>query len=276
MRKSENSAPRARESEWHVLQRCLALLRCILRGEATKSALLEIERAEADAIQDHDGVAFEKRLENDLHRLRVAPLNNRIVFDREHKSYSALEIDPPLIDLPPEAVKGLAFLQSAFIQDTPMYAEVRALANLVMQAIPAERRDEVTKLRGVLEIDLQRKDFDEISALIVEQIERAITNHQRLELHYAAASREDREVVIHTVEPIRRFFDTVRKHFYLEAYCLETRSSKGHFAWQEVRNYRLGRLVKVNILPKRFIPNAHRRRKIDLIYRLAPDCIIEE
>ena len=61
-----------REGQWQVVRRCLAIVRRVQRGPASREELVEavLAREGADAYGGTTGRALQRRVENDLQRIR--------------------------------------------------------------------------------------------------------------------------------------------------------------------------------------------------------------
>lgn len=261
-----------RRSTWSVSLRCLTLLLRLMRSETTTQEMLDI--VEQKAIADGENLsrsALQRRLEEDRFRLREW-FGCEWDYDRRADTYTLTAIERPLLDLTPEALRGLAFLQSAFSGDTaPMGEEVRALIDLLLMVLPEARLNELRRERGFLEVNLQSRDSDYISNEVQDILQRACSEHRQLEFEYYSPKQTDGQPRRHLVEPLRYYYDTVRTHYYLEAYWIETHGPKGHQLHEEIQPFRVGRIRNPRILPTHFRPGGRPVRKHELIYELAPE-----
>ncbi|HEX2907196.1 MAG TPA: WYL domain-containing protein, partial [Phototrophicaceae bacterium] len=176
-----------------------------------------------------------------------------------------------LVDLSPEAAQGVAFLQATFQTNTPMSAEVNLFLLAVLNLLPQERRDEIVQQRKLLEIDLRPRDQDAISPEVWDIIELACDSRRKLAFDYYSPSHSDGLPRHNLVEPERYFFDPVRSHYYLEAFCLEVRGPRHTWLREESVIYRLGRIRNPQVLPTHFVPRRHHPRTYELNYHLAPE-----
>lgn len=261
----------SRRSQWRVMIRCLGVLRCLMRGPTKNSDLLEIihEDARLDEEELTHSVA-RKRFEEDRARLKTW-LEVELEYDRTNDEYALLDIGHPLINLTDNAVRGLTFLDRTFSgDDAPMREDVRAFLEQVKMLLPAKRRKEIEKQRGLLELELGVQDSDEIDEHVWGAIHRSVAERRQLEIDYLSPSNESGIPRRHTVEPIRHFFDTTRKHYYLEAFWLQTRSQAGTFSYErKVQRFRLGRMSNATVLPTHFPANRRIPQK-ELVYELTP------
>lgn len=260
--------PQLRNSQWRVIERCMQLLLQLLRAPAHTDQLLDLVRQHSESDEDISDSALRKRFENDRQRLREW-FGCDLAFDHRSGIYELKSVDFPLLDLPDDAARGLAFLQATFIQNTPMQAEIKSLSDQIMMVIPEARRREVARERTI-QLDLATKDQDEIDPRVREAVERATYEHRLLEFWYHSPQQDDQKPRRHKVEPMRFFYDTIWKHYYLEAYCLETFSEAfGVVVKPDVRRYRLGRMREVKLLPQKFAPGRSLPR-YEIVYELAP------
>lgn len=259
-----------RQSQWIVFERCLALLRRLMRGTAKTDELLRIVEQHADDDQSTTASSVEKRFEKDRERLKEF-FGVQLRYDRSERAYRLLAMDCALIDLSPEAVRGLAFLQATFADETtPMQRQINTLIQTLTMALSTERRREIERERGLIELDLRKRDSDTIDDAIWDKVGQAVREHRELEFEYYSPQQEDEKPRTHCVESQRLFFDRMRAHYYVEAYCIEHRGPKGNFPDGTMHRYRLGRISNPVLLPRKFVPGVHVPRKHDLIYELSP------
>jgi len=103
-------------------------------------------------------------------------------------------------------------------------------------------------------------------------VERAKTGRRLLRFLYRSPSQADGIPRRHTVEPYERYFDPLRGHHYLYAFCRETDGPKGGWrAWRYWR-YRISRILpeEIEVLPDRLPPVRPRQKRYSLLYRLSP------
>ncbi len=262
--------PGDRGSQWRVILRCIALLRRLMRGDTPASELIAIIEQHDSDLVTADPEILQSRLEADISRLRKN-LKCEINYIHPEKVYRFISLDTALLDLPEDAIQGLAFLQKTFSADeTPHREQVMQLINQVLTLLPQERVKEVTRARGLLEIDLRSRDSKPIDAQILERVTLACNTHNEIEFVYRSPKQADEQPRTHRVEPMRCFLDPVRRHYLLEAYYLEVNGPFGRILKEGVRSYRLERMSDVHTLPKRFIPRQHRRTGVEIVYILRP------
>lgn len=233
-----------------------------------------LEIIHADARQDGEELERDlarDRFEEDRARLRdwfAVDLR----YDRSLDEYELINIDRPLIDLPEDGVQGLAFLEQTFNDNSaPMAGKVRSFLNIVMMLLPQDSRNQVEKQRGLLEMELGVRDEDEINANVWEAVKISVSERRCLEFDYMASRNQDGILRRHLVEPLRYFFDTERKHYYLEFIWLESRSPHKGIQDQnrKIGRFRLGRMSNPLVLMSHFPANQRIPTK-ELIYELQP------
>lgn len=256
---------------WDVVERCLALLVRLTRGPAITQELFEIIQSCGDSAEDLSNRQLRKRFENDRQKLEEI-FGCELDYNRADGTWALVSMDRPLIDLPPDALRGLAFLQTTFSADTaPMRHEVRALTDVMLMLISESGRDEVSRERGLIEVDLRPRDEDQIPDNVWSTVQKTCTRHQELEFDYLSPTYEDGIPQTHRVEPMRCYFDSVRAHYYLEAYCIEKRTTNGVIPRGQMRQYRLGRMSNPHELPRKFVPSQRKPEKQELVYELTPE-----
>jgi len=256
-----------RSTQGFVMERCLALLTRLLRASASSEELRAVTVSFSDPAETLSAKARERRFEEDLKRLRDW-FGCDVIYDHSTKRYRIDSIVNAPFDLPDDALRGLAFLQANFSnQSVPMRTEVLALFESIRRVLPESRWEYLRKHRGQIEIDLAQRDSDDISEPLKEQIRTACIEQRLIEFAYKP-NRTDGEVVCHRVEPYTYFFEN--GHHYLEAYILESRRSNALPNTPGIlAQFRLGRIIDLTLLPNKFYRREHFRRD-DLIYRLSP------
>ncbi len=257
-----------RRSQWRVLLRCLAMLRLLLRQPTSTHALRQIVIDEAESCGETLSMsAVNERFEKDRARLREI-LGCAIVHDHSQGVYHLVSIETPLLDLADLALRGLAFLQGNFSDpNTVMHDEITALIDQIVQLLPQERRRELMRYRQTLELDTAVLDRDTIAPEVWNAIQAGCAEKRLLEFSYRSRGREEAEIRHHVVEPSTYYLRD--GHYYLDAYWLESRGVRttAQGRWQQ---FRIGRILKAQVLAKHFTPRA-RRGQAELIYVLSPE-----
>lgn len=267
-----NSKPsNTRRSQWEVFDRCLTLLLRLMREPATSDELLRIVIDKAEDGEHLSRSSVGKRFEEDRSRLRNW-FECELKYDRSTNQYALVHSGRPLLDLPPEALRGLAFLQSAFNEDdAPMSQEVRVLVERVLMALPPKSQREVGQQRGLLELNLGQRDGDSITDDVWEAVQTACSEHRQLEFEYFSPGQSDGKARTHVVEPYRHFFDSVKGHYYLDCFWLESRGPRGSYPQNRMQPFRLGRMRNPRVLPTHFPNSGRNSPQEELIYELTPE-----
>jgi hypothetical protein len=215
--------------------------------------------------------ALQRLFDEDKGRLKDW-FNVEMQYNRSQGDYELIHIGRSLVDLPEGAIRGLAFLEQTFSDDSvPMALDVRVFLNTIAMLLSHERLKEVEKQRGLLEMELGARDIDSASDDVMEAVKTSVSERRQLEFDYMASRNEDGILRRHLVEPIRYFFETERKHYYLEFFWLQ--SSSPHKGIQDQRRkigrFRLERMSNPAVLPTHFPANQRIPTK-ELIYELKP------
>jgi predicted DNA-binding transcriptional regulator YafY len=243
-------------------------------GPADLEALVAYVHVAYDiaAYADIGEKAGRKRLENDLARLREwgVELEYR---DGAYHLLSYGSFSP--VALGEEELNALAFLAESFGAEVPLAAEVQHLLRLVLDWLPARQRNSIPMRRQRYRMDLRRTDDDVIPPAVQSTIDRAISERRLLEFFYRSPSQSDGVPRLHRVQPWKLYFDTVRRHLYLDAYCLRVRGPFGLLKQERWQAYRLGRIQEegIQLLPERMPPIPPKRPRYLLEYWLAPDLV---
>ncbi len=262
---------RTRESTWLVISRCLAIIRRVQRGPATWKELVDAVRgAVGDEAYGHaEGKALRRRLENDLARIRER-LGVEVRYSRQEKGYVIHSLWVPLLDLPEEDLRTIAWLGRVFDVASPYHDEVHAFLDRVVLYL-GQRAARVTRYREGLEMDLRRRDGDEISPDVMFRLERAVAEKRWVEFEYLSPQYEDGVPRRHRVAPVRVYFDPGRGHYYLHGWCQRVAGPEGVAECQQYLYYRVGRIQKLRLLPDKAPPTLPRGRTYLVVYELAPE-----
>jgi hypothetical protein len=262
-----------RQSQWRVMRRCLDILLRLLRDSATTDELHRIIRTEANREQETSLTekALQRRFDEDKRRLQDW-FKVELRYDRSNGTYSLNHIGSPLIDLSDDSLRALAFLEQTYSGDeVPMAVDVRALLMSIQMLLSQERLKDLYNIRGLLEMQLAVADDDVIDPDVWDAVKISTSEHRQLEFDYFSAGNTSTHANQYQVEPVRYYFDTVRKHYYLECFLVRSTSSHKGFRDQigKVMHLRLGRMKNPRILPTHFVANRRIPTK-ELIYELDP------
>lgn len=262
---SGQSARGDRGSQWATFDRCITLLSRLLRGTAKTEELLAIVADEIYGEGDSSPSAIEKRFENDRARLKDY-FGCEIKYSRKDDGYYTLVgFRKPLFDLPPDAERGFAFLQTTFHSLTPYHDEVKALLETLKMALPDERLRQIDRERSQIKLDLDKLDSDVIEPETIERLLKAVRSVQ-VQFTYLSPGQDDEKPRVHRVEPHKLYFSD--GHHYLLAYSLESDGPDGPFRPNRWIPFRLGRMKDLQVLNQRFNPDARYIPQEKLIYRL--------
>jgi len=254
-----------------IFQRCSALLRRLQRGPVTKvDWIASLQHApEGDLYEGATGRALQKRFEADKARLKDI-FGVTWVYHQASGEYELQDIGAPVIDLPDEALKAMAFLQSTFEPGAPMADAVQNLLSLLVNCLPPERGGVVSRQRAAFSIEWGQRDDDVIDLGVEAKLQRALQKRRLVALDYYSPSQADGQPRRHTVEPWGLAFSSVWGHYYLRGYCRHTESAAyGRVMQRKYMYYRLGRIRNVEVLPEKLSPIPPTVHPKPLAYRLA-------
>ncbi len=244
-----------RESHWLVIRRCLAIIRGVQRGPASRDELIEAVLAQEgpEAYGKTEGKVLHRRLENDLQRIRKSLMVD-VYFDRQVSGYVIRDAWMPLLDLPDQDLSTIAWLEQTFDHDSPQHDEVHALLGRLRFYLDTERRAVVERCRTTLVVDLGQRDKDEISSAVWDALARALAERRRIEFVYRSPQQQDGVPRRHVADPYERYFDTARGHYYLKGWCHYTDGPFGRHDQRKYFYYRLGRIADLQLLPNKLPP----------------------
>ncbi len=258
-----------RRSSILAWQRCLALLRRLLRGPAGRDELLAAVHLALGEEAYPQGA--HRALEYDLHCLR-AHWGVVLAYERPSTTYRLVELPFALLDLPDDDLTTLAFLYQSFSPAAPHGPAVRALLDRLVSFLPDERRRQMLRLRTIPELELQVLDQEDVPPAVWAAVEQAVVQRRQLTFTYRPAQRHEGEPLDrqHRVEPY--VVELHEGHYYLEGYCLRLRLGTQERTHVGVLRYRLSRIVPgtVQVLPDKIPPGRRPARTYTIRYRLAP------
>jgi hypothetical protein len=263
---------RIRESTWLFVSRCLAIIRRVQRGPTDWRGLVEAVREEVgeEAYGEAEGDALHRRVENDLLRIRDR-LGVEIQYSRQKRGYDISSLWTPLLDLPNEDLRTIAWLRRVFDHESPHHDEVHAFLDRIVFYLGHRRAPAVTRYREGLEMDLRRRDQDDVSSDVLFRLERAVMEKRWVEFDYLSPQYEDGTHRRHRVAPIRVYFDPGRGHYYLYGWCRSISGPEGVADCQQHLYYRVGRIGRLWMLPDMVPPTLPRGRTYRVVYELAPE-----
>ncbi|HEY89857.1 MAG TPA: WYL domain-containing protein [Thermoflexia bacterium] len=256
-----------------VMRRCLALLRRLQRGPASKEELIAAVRAQPipEPYGATSGRALARRFDGDKQRLKDI-FGAQWRYQRSTGKYELIDLWESILDLPDADLAALAFLQELFEPRAPNYTAVQHLLSLLLSYLSPERRGELERQRTALAVKWGRRDDDEIASPVADGLQKALIHHRLVEFDYYSPAQPDGEPRRHIVEPWKRYFDSVRGHYYLHGYCRQTTSAAyGPRRQQHYFHYRLGRIRNLKLLPDKLPSSPRQTHRFQLDYQLAPE-----
>ncbi|MGC9399116.1 MAG: WYL domain-containing protein [Anaerolineae bacterium] len=261
-----------RETPTTVIRRCLALLRRLQRGPATKEELIQavFDALDPEVYGNATGRSLDRRFERDKRKLRDV-FGLELHYHRSTGEYELVNAWESLLDLPDEALRAIAFLQETFTADAPGYELVQPFLAILIGYLSPERRGALDRQRTALEVMWSRRDDEEVDPAVERGLRKALLERRRVAFDYASPYYEAEEMYRHVVDPWLCYFDSTLGHFYLRAYCRQITDPCGETRLQQgYRHYRLGRIHNLMVLPDKLPPFPPTARTYPLTYRLAP------
>jgi predicted DNA-binding transcriptional regulator YafY len=189
-------------------------------------------------------------LKHDFDALK-AEYGCQIAFQRERGVYILRDLgELALLDLPPECMEALAFLDASFPAGSalPDQANLRALLDRVLHLLPTARQEQHQHHRAAMQLRLP-SGTSRIDSSVLAIIKRAIEERRELAFQYWSTFDTDM-ARHHRVAPYGIFFRP-EGHAYLDATLLEVTPLGGETLHAAI-DYRLDRIVvgTVHILPQ--------------------------
>jgi predicted DNA-binding transcriptional regulator YafY len=254
------------------MQRCLALLRRLQRGSASKKELIAVALAEIPEVYGDltDQRALDKRFEADKKRL-FNWFGVKLHYRRADHTYEIEDVwNTPLLNLSDQALQALAFLQTTFSPTAPQSEQVQNFLSLLQSYLPSDRQKTLLQQRTALEVEWGQRDRDHIDPQVEQDLNRARLERRLIAFDYHSPRHTEQQARRHTVEPWQQTFDSIRGHYYLRGYCRRVSGPKGEFHPNRYFLYRLGRIHNLEILPQKLPPSPPLVPKVKFTYRLAP------
>lgn len=244
---------KGRDSQWYVLRRCLAIIRRVQRGPVDWRGLVEaVLREEPDAYGQKDELTRPDLLHDDLARIRNY-LHIDIRADPRTKTYFINGLDRALLDLSPEDVATMAWLEQAFGPNSPRQEAVRQFLERLRFYLPDERRRELEQQRTELVMELGQQDDDLLSPEVELKLLEARTRRLQVEFDYLSSENETgqpRRHVVDVFEPPR--FEPTLGHYYLHGWChYNAGPDNVPFKIEAYKPYRMGRISNVHFTSNR-------------------------
>lgn len=249
-----------KRSSWLTFQRCMVVMRRLMRGPATNAELIAEAEAElgSEAYPANANVA----LRQDIGRLRD-DFGCTIRY-RQSEGYRMTEPGfQALLDMPDQHIQTLAFLAAIFASGTlPHAADVASLIEHLLALLPEARRMELASQRDTLEYPAS---LGHTTADLHLRLRRVLGRHM-LSFRYRSSFSGPEIEVPHQVAPVSFLYRD--GHTYLYAFC---HKSDGEDR-RKYHHYRLDRIVasSLSVLPDRLPRDLPRPKQWLISYTLAP------
>jgi predicted DNA-binding transcriptional regulator YafY len=260
-----------RGAQWTSFQRCLAIVRRLQEGPASKAQLMCAVRESVPPAYGPGALdALRKKFERDIQNVREQ-LGVAAPYDRRSGLYSLGQAGPWLsVGLSPEALRGLALLLNTFDEASAAGEVARPLLEAIQRLLPPDLLRQLERHNPAMEIDLRDLEQGEIPPQVWNTVRRAIAERRVLQFDYISPGHDPPERRTHVVEPYPLKFQD--GHWRLLAFC---RRWSGARELQEPAGwltYRLSRIQPdgLEVWPDKFPPTQRRRRLVPLQYRLGP------
>jgi predicted DNA-binding transcriptional regulator YafY len=258
-----------KRSSWLTFRRRLLLVRLLLRGPASAADLIAAVQAELGDEGYPPSAA--SALKHDFDALK-AEYGCQIAFQRERGVYVLADLgELALLDLPPECMEALAFLDASFPAGSalPEQANLRALLDRVLRLLPSARQQQHQRQRTAMRLTLPGSGRTRIDPTVLASVKRAIDERRELSFLYWSAFDVDAPRR-HRVAPYNVFFRS-EGHGYLDATLLEVAPIGGETIHATI-DYRLDRIVPgtIQVLAKMLPPARPQPRVYTLRYTLLP------
>jgi proteasome accessory factor C len=249
-------------------RRRLALVRRLLRAPASTAELIA-------AVNEHnldDGYPVAKTaavaaLRHDLQALRRdwdCVIEYRPKLGYVLRDLGALAV----LDLPDEALAGIAFLRSAYTVTSSQitHQQVRLLLDRLLLAVPEERRDQIERQHSELRIVGPESRYY-LHTPTLQSIRRGLKQRQYIQFDYAPTLRP--RIESHRVAPAELI--SRDSHTYLVAHCPEPPRHMEECYGGYVE-FRVDQIVvgTIRVLPTRLPRDLPPRPCYSLMYELAP------
>ncbi len=240
-------------SPWSVMRRCLALVRRLLRGPATREELIHFVRQQANVEPySPDPQAAHLAFRHDLQRLR-GELGADVAYDRSAERYILTSPgEAGMLDLSDEYLAALNILYSAFEEHELTQAPVRPLLDHLVSLLSAERQQALARLAQVMRVEMPELDEGRIPLRVWKAVERATRRRHQLAFHHYSPQQPDRQPRYWVVAPVElRFY---RGHWYLHCWTVSWRDHTGEGYEANYRRFRLQYIAdddRLAVLPTR-------------------------
>ena len=261
-------------SKFMPTRRSFSLFRCLQLGPAGREELIAYAEIDTDPgfYSETEAQKAKNRLEKDLARLRDFGIEYE--YDRKSDTYRLLDIGEfSPISFTDEEIQTLALLAETFKLDAPREPQVQKLLARIIAFLPEKQQAAFLRQRQQLIIDLQQRDSNPASEIVIERIQTALNSGRLLRFEYLSPGQEDGLPRTHTVEPWQLVFDAARGHIYLDAFWLRSEGPKGVWKPNRWQQFRPNRILSRNlqVLPEKRGPTPPPRPTYELEYLLSPE-----
>jgi len=249
-----------KRSSWLTFQRCMVVMRRLMRGSATAAELIAAAEAELGGVAYPGNAAV--ALRQDIGRLRD-DFGCTIRF-RADEGYRMLESGmQALLDLPEQHLHTIMFLHAIFTADSlPQATEVMALLNYLTELLPEERQKQLTG-PGRDRVEYPPA-LEQATSAVLARLRKVLGKHM-LRFSYRSSFAGE-ALIVHRVAPYALLHRD--GHTYLRAFCHE---SDGKLR-QKYQTYRVDRIIpeSIQVLPQQLPPAPPPERVYFIRYVLSP------
>lgn len=261
-----------KESPWQTMRRCLAVVRRLVRGPASSAELLAFVReAVGEEAYSPEPTAARSALRHDREHL-ARDLDVTWTYDAAADAYVLTSLGHlALLDLPDEQLEALSVLYSTFEEHESPTVPVKPMLDHLARHLPAERRQALARLAGVMRVEMPELDQGSIPARVWDTVERAIRRHRQLAFNYYSPQQADGRPRHWVVAPVEVRFR--RGHWYLHCWTVSWRSYRGEGHDSRYFRFRLQYMAddeRLEVLPTRVAVAQRRPPRVPVRYLLKP------
>jgi hypothetical protein len=263
-----NTGGGTKRSSWLTFRRRLLLVRALLRGPASGTALIAVVNGELGEQGYPEAAAA--ALKHDFDALK-GEYGCQIAYDRASRCYQLVDLgELALLDLPDACLEALAFLDASFPAGSglPEHANLRALLERVILLLPPARQAEHRRRRSTLRLGVGSGGAP-IDPAVLATVKQAIAARRELAFDYLSTF-DDTTPRRHRVAPYGITFRP-EGHGYLDATLLEVTPRAGETLLAAI-DYRLDRIQvgTPEVLPTVLPPTRPSPPQYALRYSLMP------
>jgi len=249
-----------RESSWLVIQRCLSIVRRLMRGPASGQELIAFVRhqVDAEAYSRHPSAA-QRAFKRDRQHLKD---KFNVVWDYDPVTSQYMLTSPgelAALDLSDEHLAALNVLYGTFEKHESPQVAVKPLLDHLVGLLTDERRRDLARLAQVMRVEIPELDENRISSCVWDRIELAVRSRRQLAFHYYSPQQDDQRPRYWVVVPLEIRFR--QGHWYLHCWTVSWRSHRGEGHDSRYFRFRLRYIAddeRLEVLPAK-VSVAHRR-----------------